>query len=142
MNHCLPTCLLLGAILSLPLADGAQETDSIARRAVVDRTSFQTEGTIETSKGASPSVSVRELSIPERAVRLYRKGIDRLSKNDPAGSLIHLQRATSEFPEFYEAYHAIRLAQLRLEGMKKRLERPFRNPSMLVAVITQNRISV
>ena len=114
MNHRLSTCLLFGAILSLPLAGGAQETDSFARRVVVDGRSFQTGNTIETSKGAGPSVSVRELSIPERAGKLYRKGIDRLSKNDPKGSLIHLQRATSEFAEYYEAYYAIGLAQLRL----------------------------
>jgi tetratricopeptide (TPR) repeat protein len=40
--------------------------------------------------------------------------MDRLSKNDPAGSLIYFRRAASEFPNFYEAYHAIGLAQLRL----------------------------
>jgi tetratricopeptide (TPR) repeat protein len=124
MNHRLSTCLLFGAILSLPLAGGAQETGSIARRVVVDGTSFQTENIIETSRGASPSVSVRELSIPERAVKLYRKGIDRLSKNDPTGSLMHLRRATSQFPEFYEAYHAIGLAQLCL-GHEKEAQEAF-----------------
>jgi tetratricopeptide (TPR) repeat protein len=40
--------------------------------------------------------------------------MDRLSKNDPAGSLVHFQRAASEFPNFYEAYHAMGVAQLRL----------------------------
>jgi tetratricopeptide (TPR) repeat protein len=40
--------------------------------------------------------------------------MDRLSKNEPAGSLIYFQRAASEFSNFYEAYHAIGLAQLRL----------------------------
>jgi tetratricopeptide (TPR) repeat protein len=121
MNHHLSTCLLFGAILSLPLAGGAQETGSIARRVVVGGTSFQTENIIETSRGASPSVSVRELSIPERAVKMYRKGIDRLSKNDPTGSLIHLRRATSEFPEFYMR---IGLAQLRL-GHEKEAQEAF-----------------
>jgi tetratricopeptide (TPR) repeat protein len=125
MNRRLPGCVLFGLLLSLPLTGGGQETGStVARRAVVSGPSFQTEETTETSPSASPSVSVRELSIPERAVNSYKKGIDRLSKNDPTGSLIHLQRATSEFPEFYEAYHAIGLAQLRL-GHEKEAQEAF-----------------
>src|SRR6202008_3459639 len=67
---------------------------------------------------------VHELSIPEHAVKSYRRGIDRLFKNDPAGSLIHLRRAASEFPEYYEAYHAIGLAQLRL-GHEKDAQEAF-----------------
>ena len=124
MNHRLSASLLFWAILSLPLADGAQETDSVVRKVVVDGPSFRTKNRIGTSKGASPSVSVREFSIPERAVKSYRRGLDRLSKNDPAGSLVHLQRATSEFAEFYEAYHAIGLAQLRL-GHEKEAQEAF-----------------
>jgi tetratricopeptide (TPR) repeat protein len=115
MNPRLPECVLFGLLLSLPLTGGGQETGStVARRAVVSGPSFQTEETTETSPSASPSVSVRELSIPERAVSSYKKGIDRLSKNDLSGSLTDLQRAASEFPDFYEAYYAMGLAQLRL----------------------------
>jgi tetratricopeptide (TPR) repeat protein len=124
MNRRLSTSLLFWAIFSLPLAGGAQQTDSIARRVVVDGPSFHTENIMETSKGASPSISVHELSIPEHAVKSYRRGIDRLFKNDPAGSLIHLRRAASEFPEYYEAYHAIGLAQLRL-GHEKDAQEAF-----------------
>jgi hypothetical protein len=40
--------------------------------------------------------------------------MDGLSKNDPAASLIYFQRAASEFPNFYVAYHAIGLTQVRL----------------------------
>jgi tetratricopeptide (TPR) repeat protein len=115
MNQRLSACLLFGALLSLPLTTRGQETNStIARRTILNGPSFQTEDPAEISRGTSPSVSARELSIPERAVKAYTKGIDRLSKNDPAGSLIHLQRAASEFPNFYEAYHAMGVAQLRL----------------------------
>jgi hypothetical protein len=57
---------------------------------------------------------VRELSIPVRAGNAYKKGLDRLAKDDPAGSLVHFQRATSEFQRFYEAYFAMGLAQLDL----------------------------
>jgi len=115
MNQRLSTCLLFGALLSLPLTTRGQERNStIVRRSILNGPSFQTEDPTEISRGTSPSVSARELSIPERAVRAYTKGMDRLSQNDPAGSLDHFQRAASEFPNFYEAYHAIGLAQLRL----------------------------
>jgi len=115
MNQRLSTCLLFGALLSLPPTTRGQETNStIVRRSILNGPSFQTEAPTEISRGTSPSVSARELSIPERAVKAYTKGMDRLSKNDPAGSLDHFQRAASEFPNFYEAYYATGLAQLRL----------------------------
>ena len=66
------------------------------------------------SRRNGPSVSVRELSIPARAANAYKKGLVRLAKNDVAGSLVHLQRATSEFQGFYEAYFFMGLAQLDL----------------------------
>lgn len=115
MNQRLSTCLLFGALLSLPLTTRGQDTNAIiARRIILNGPSFQTEDPAEISRGTSPSVSARELSIPERAVNSYKKGMDRLSKNDPAGSLLHFQRAASEFSDFYEVYYAIGLAQLRL----------------------------
>ena len=115
MNQRLSTWLLFGALLSLPRTAGGQETSStIMRRIVLNGPSFQTEDPAEVSRGTSPSVSARELSIPERAIKAYRKGADRLSKNDPAGSLSYLQRAASEFPNYYEAYHAMGVAQLSL----------------------------
>jgi tetratricopeptide (TPR) repeat protein len=115
MNQRLSTWLLFGALLSLPLTTRGQETNStIVRRGILNGPSFQTEGPTEISRETSPSVSARELSIPERAVKAYTKGMDRLSKNDPAGSLLHFQRAASEFPNYYEAYHAMGVAQLRL----------------------------
>jgi tetratricopeptide (TPR) repeat protein len=115
MNQRLSAWLLFGTLLSCPhTAHGQEMSSSLARRMILDTPSLQPEDPNETSPGTSPSVSARELSIPERALKAYRKGTDRLSKNDPAGSLIHLQRAASEFPNFYEAYHAMGLAQLRL----------------------------
>jgi len=109
MNQRLSTWLLFGAFLLWPLTACGQETNlSMARR----------------TTGAS--VSVRELSIPESASNAYKEGIDRLAKNDPAASLVHLQRAVSEFPDFYEAYYAIGLAQLKL-GHEEEAERAFRN---------------
>ena len=125
MNQRLSICLLFGALLSLPLTTRGQETNStIARRMILSGPSFQTEDPGEISRETSPSVSARELGIPERAVNSYKKGMDRLSKNDPAGSLLHFQRAASEFSNFYEAYHAIGLAQLRL-GHEQEAEQAF-----------------
>ena len=115
MSQRLATCLLLGALLFLPLTARGQETNTtIARRITLDGPSFQVEEPAETSRRTALSVSARESSLPERAVKAYSKGIDRLSKNGPAGSLLHFQRVASEFPNFYDAYHAIGLAQQRL----------------------------
>jgi tetratricopeptide (TPR) repeat protein len=125
MNRRLSTWLLFGALLVWPLTAGGQETDSrIARRMIFNAPSFQAEAPTETSRANSPSVSVRELSIPRRASNAYKKGIDHLAKHDPAGSLVHLQHAASEFPDFYEAYYAIGLAQLNL-GRQEEAQQAF-----------------
>jgi tetratricopeptide (TPR) repeat protein len=114
VNHRLST-LLIGAFLLWPLtACGQEMKSSMARRTTLNTPSFQVENAPEISRGTGPSVSLRELSIPERASSAYKKGLERLAKNDPAGSLVHLERAASEFSNFYEAYYAIGLAQLRL----------------------------
>jgi tetratricopeptide (TPR) repeat protein len=114
MNQYLSTWLSFGILLLWPLTACAQMTNSIeARRTIRSMPSLDLS---ETSRGTGSSVSVRELSIPERARNAFMKGIDRLyKKNDPAGSLVHLQRAASEFPNFYEAYYAMGVAHLSLE---------------------------
>lgn len=60
------------------------------------------------------TVSVRDLSIPPRATQDFRKGINRLAKNDAAGSLPYFQRAISLFDAYYEAYFEIGIADLKL----------------------------
>jgi tetratricopeptide (TPR) repeat protein len=60
------------------------------------------------------SVSVRELSIPSKALRAYQQGIEHLAKDDAAGSLPHFQRAVAEFASYYEAYFEIGTADLKL----------------------------
>lgn len=59
-------------------------------------------------------VSVRELSIPPKAHHAFQQGIERLAKDDAAGSLPHFQRAVAEFPAYYEAYFEIGMADLTL----------------------------
>ena len=69
----------------------------------------------QTSKSKSPDVvSVRELSIPPKARDIFQKGVERLAKDDPAGSLPYLRRAVAEFATYYEAYFEIGFADLRL----------------------------
>jgi tetratricopeptide (TPR) repeat protein len=70
------------------------------------------------SKAQSPeapyAVSVRELSIPPKALHAFQKGVERLAKDDPAGSLPHFQLAVTEFANYYEAYFEIATAELEL----------------------------
>ena len=68
------------------------------------------------SRAQSPQnvVSVRELSIPPKAHQAFQKGIERLARDDAAGSLPHFQRAVAEFSTYYEAYFEIGTADLRL----------------------------
>ena len=70
------------------------------------------------SRAQSPesphAVSVRELSIPPKAHHAFQKGVERLAKDDAAGSLPHFQRAVAEFSTYYEAYFEIGAAELKL----------------------------
>jgi tetratricopeptide (TPR) repeat protein len=60
------------------------------------------------------TVSVHELRIPEKAQKELQKGLDRLIKNDPGGSLAHFRKATAAYPEYYEAHYHAGVAELRL----------------------------
>lgn len=59
-------------------------------------------------------VSVRELKIPGKARNELQKGLEFLAKKDPAGSLNHFTKAAQDFPEYYEAYYHLGVAQMRL----------------------------
>lgn len=50
-------------------------------------------------------MSVRELRIPMKARIAFEKGLPRLEKNDAVGSQTQFVRATTAFPEYYEAYY-------------------------------------
>ena len=60
------------------------------------------------------AVSVRELRIPVKAHNAFEKGLERLAKNDPVGSKTQFVRATTAFPDYYEAYYHMGVADLRL----------------------------
>ncbi len=60
------------------------------------------------------AVSVRELRIPVKAHNAFEKGLERLAKNDPVGSRTQFVRAATAFPDYYEAYYHMGVADLRL----------------------------
>ena len=60
------------------------------------------------------TVSVRELKIPGKARNEFQKGLERLGKNDPVGSLKHLAKAIQAFPGYFEAYYNIGVADAAL----------------------------
>src|SRR5467141_2164037 len=62
----------------------------------------------------SYTVSVHDLKVPGKARREFDKGIARLQKNDAEGSLNHFKEATNAFPNYYEAYYQIGVANLEL----------------------------
>jgi len=61
-------------------------------------------------------VSARELNIPRKAHDALEKGVERLyDKSDFKGSLAQFQRAVAALPTYYEAYHMMGIAYLRLQ---------------------------
>lgn len=59
-------------------------------------------------------VSVHELKVPGKARREFEKGLQHLQKKDIAGSLDHFKEATNAFPDYYEAFYQIGMANLEL----------------------------
>ena len=59
-------------------------------------------------------VSVRDLKVPEKARREFEKGYQRLAKSDPDGGLKQFQKAVEIFPDYYDAYYHMGVADLEL----------------------------
>lgn len=74
------------------------------------------------SSGNKGIVSVRELKIPEKALRELQKGLERLVKNDVEGSLAYFKKATAAFPEYYEAHYHAGVAEMRLGHRPEAME--------------------
>ena len=70
------------------------------------------------------SVSVDELKIPEKARNAFEKGLERLAKNDAVGSRARFLQATTAFPDYYEAYYHLGVAQLKL-GREEEADQAF-----------------
>jgi tetratricopeptide (TPR) repeat protein len=59
----------------------------------------------------SYTVSVAQLKIPEKARDEFKKGLERLAKNDTSGSLSHFNKAIQDYPAYPEAYYHVGVAQ-------------------------------
>src|SRR6202158_531375 len=70
----------------------------------------------------SYTVSARELNIPGKAQREYEKGLGSLAKQDLAGSLSHFTKAAQEFPDYYEAYYHVGVAETRLGQLDEAMQ--------------------
>jgi len=64
--------------------------------------------------GERYTVSVHDLNAPGKARKALEKGLARLQKKDPAGSIAHFKEATNAFPDYYEAFYQLGLANLEL----------------------------
>ncbi len=72
--------------------------------------------------GAGGKISVHELQISEKARKDFRNGMICLANNDAAGSVAHFQKAIRAFPEFYEAYYSLGVAQMKLHRNSESIE--------------------
>jgi len=125
MSRRLSTCFLFSALFMWPPAGRGQETNShVVQRTIPNAPSPQAGDSSDIPSGTTSPVSVREMSIPKGARELFYKGIGRLAKDDPAGGLIHLARAVSQFPDYFEAYYGIGVAQMEL-GQYEEAQRAF-----------------
>jgi tetratricopeptide (TPR) repeat protein len=70
----------------------------------------------EAPAGSSPTVSVRDLSIPQKARDAMNKGMVLLhQKSDYAGSIKEFERAIKIFPNYYEAHAQIGYAYMAMK---------------------------
>lgn len=68
------------------------------------------------SKSKSPYVvSVHELSVPDKALTAFNKGIRLLAAQDQARSIREFRRAIKKFPAYYEAYDKMGIAEMELQ---------------------------
>jgi hypothetical protein len=61
--------------------------------------------------GPAETVSTHELKVPERAREESARGKELMAKNDYADAIAEFQKATDDFPSYYEAYVRMGVAQ-------------------------------
>ena len=71
---------------------------------------------------SSYTVSARELMIPGKAQHEYEKGLGSLAKKDLPASLSHFTKAVQTFPDFYEAYYHLGVAETRLGHLDEAMQ--------------------
>ena len=62
------------------------------------------------------TISLREMSIPDKARKAYNKGVQQFNANDWSKSILNAQRAIKFAAAFYEAYNLLGLAEASLES--------------------------
>jgi len=67
------------------------------------------------------TVSVRELQVSTKAEGNFERGLQRLAKHDPRGSLRHFAAAIVAAPHFYEAYYHQGVAEAQLNQNEEAL---------------------
>jgi tetratricopeptide (TPR) repeat protein len=68
------------------------------------------------------TVSARELMIPGKAQHEYEKGLGSLAKKDLPASLSHFTKAVQTFPDFYEAYYHLGVAETKLGRLDEAMQ--------------------
>lgn len=67
-----------------------------------------------TTEKTEPTISLYELSIPAKAKKDCERGMERLSRHDPEGSLRYFAQAIEAAPGYYEAYYHQGVAEQQL----------------------------
>lgn len=62
----------------------------------------------------SYTVSVNDLQVPSKARKAFDKGLERLQTRDAAGSIAYFKEATNAFPNYYEAFYQLGVANMEL----------------------------
>jgi Tfp pilus assembly protein PilF len=75
---------------------------------------LQSDPVIYEDKRALGSISVRDMSIPRRAYEDFQRGLQQLQKQDAMRSMRYFWGAIDSYPQYYEAYYHIGVAQKRL----------------------------
>lgn len=90
---------------------------------------FPAEITLYLSSASAPPrsenayvVSLRELKIPSKAQNEYERGLDLMAKKDFVGSLTHFNKAAAVYPDYYEAFYHIGVAEIRLNHQDKAID--------------------
>lgn len=78
-------------------------------------TAFPSAGSAQSKNKDSYIVSVHQLSVPDKALTAYNKGIRFLAANDQERSIVEFQRAIKKFPAYYEAYDKLGIVELELQ---------------------------
>jgi tetratricopeptide (TPR) repeat protein len=68
------------------------------------------------------TVSVAQLRTPQKARDEYRKGLERLAKNDLKSSFNHLQKAIETYPGYSEAYYHLGVVETKAGHRTEALE--------------------